>query len=74
MAGSPGGSAGYAGYILAQVMEQIPGIVAGQIASQTASQLNEIQTAIGQLKHRVDSADAGFSKQLEMIEANTGSI
>ena len=74
MAGSPGGSAGYIGYILAQVREQIPGIVAGQVANQMASQLGEIQTAIGQLKHRMDTADAALNQQVELIQANTGSI
>ena len=74
MAGSPGGSAGYIGYILAQVQEQIPGIVAAQVANQMASQLGELQTAVGQLKHRMDTADAALNQQLELINANTGSI
>ena len=63
MAGSPGGSAGYIGYILAQVQEQIPGIVAAQVANQMASQLGELQTAVGQLKHRMDTADAGSTNR-----------
>ena len=74
MAGSPGGSARYIGYILAQVQEQIPGIVAGQVANQMASQLGEIQTAIGQLKHRMDTADAALNQQVKLIQASTGSI
>ena len=74
MAGSPGGSAGYIGYILAQVQEQIPGIVAAQVANQMASQLGEFQTAVGQLKHRMDTADAALNQQVELIKANTGSI
>ena len=71
MAGSPGGSAGYIGYILAQVQEQIPGIVAAQVANQMASHLGELQTAVGQLKHRMDTADAALDQQVELIKAHS---
>ena len=74
MADSPGGTAGYSGYILAQVQAQLPGIVAGQVANQLSAQLGEIQTAITQVKHRMDMADARINQQVELIKANTGSI